>query len=707
MQILPRPAALAPALLLSAVALSAEMRWSISSKPAGGAVLWTATARNDGTKPAAPGRLKLHEAELALSRETVALAMSGWQGPSVVKKVSNEKLSSKTLVQLFDGTKAWQAGFVTFDRVATGHDLRWNDARHAVIVESWCDFGKWMLAPGESVQAETLRIESGADPYAALEHWADAVAERYRPALWPKIPAGWVGWSWVDGFNVERYEDVVRRNARAIREKLSGFDIEYLWVSLGNLEGRRPGAWLDWNYKLFPSGPEALVRDLSQFDFRLGLWAGAYWLNSELPYYEGLRDAVLLRDGKPITVPSSQWGTSYVLDPTHPNVKEHIRHVFETYRRWGVRYYMIDFLDAIGDSTPGTYRPDGFYDRRLISGPETFREGLKTIREAAGADTYLLSSTGPTLQGVGLVNAARVGTDYGEGRPLDAPGKGFYPGTFIINNANYWTSHLRATNAWASHWFTHRKLFLADSGNVLTIDKPVPLADAEISATIFGLNGGPLMLGDDIDRMDPSRLAIVKQLFPRLPEAGRPVDLFEAPDPDYPKVFQLAVKREWDEWRLIAVFNYQNQVLERKLDFGRLGLDPAVEHRVWEFWGTRSLGPYKGGFTAVVPPQSVKLYRISRRRDHPWLLSTDLHLRQGQAEIEDCRWDGAAKELTIRVQRPKGERGNVYVTVPPGLALAEAEGLWLAKDGRDGSLVVRVSLEFDDHAPVERRLKFR
>jgi hypothetical protein len=41
------------------------------------------------------------------------------------------------------------------------------------------------------------------------------------------------------------YEDVVRRNARAIREKLGGFDIEYVWVSIGNLAGRRPGAWLD------------------------------------------------------------------------------------------------------------------------------------------------------------------------------------------------------------------------------------------------------------------------------------------------------------------------------------------------------------------------------------------------------------------------------------------------------------------------------
>ena len=396
-----------------------------------------------------------------------------------------------------------------------------------------------------------------------------------------------------------------------------------------------------------------------------------------------------------------------MLDPTHPKTKAHIRHVFETYRRWGVRYYMIDFLDAIGDSTPGTYRPDGFYDRSLIAGPQTFREGLKTIRDAAGPDTYLLSSTGPTLQGVGLVNAARVGTDYGEGRPLDGPGKGFYPGTFVINSPGYWTSHRRATDAWATHWFAHRKLFLADSGNVLTIDKPVPLADAEISATIFGLNGGPLMLGDDIDRIDPSRLDMIRQVFPRLPETARPLDLFDAPDPDYPKTFHLRVQRDWDEWSLVAVFNYENRPVERALDLARLGLDPARPYRVWEHWGARSMGAHRGSFTAVVPPQSVKLYRISQVRNHSWLLSTDMHVRQGQAEVEECRWDAGRKELIIRARRPAAQRGNIYVAVPDGMALDDPKGLWIAKDGRDGSLVVRCSFEFRDGAVVEQQLRFR
>lgn len=696
------------ALLGAAAGASAEVRWTVSAREDGGAKLVSATARNTGTAPARPGRYKLAENALDLGPDAVALVMSGWQGPSGVQKIRGAKpLVSKTLVQLFDGARAWQAGFITFDRVSTEQEIHWDESRRAVIVTSYCDFGDYALAPGAEVTTETLRMESGADPYASLERWADAVAAHYRPPLWHKTPAGWVGWSWVDAFNIERYEDVVLRNARAIRSKLAGFDIEYVWVSLGNLEERRPGNWLRWNRKLFPRGPEALVRELGSLDFKLGLWSGAYWLNSRLTEdIAKLSDAFLLRDGKRITVPSSQWGDSYVLDPTHPKTKQHLTHVFETYRKWGVRYYMIDFLNAIGGPIPGTFVPDSFHDRSLIPGAQTFRQGLETIRKAAGPDTYLLSSTGPTLQGLGLVNAARVGNDYGEGRPLDGPGKGFYPATFIINNPSYWTSHRRATDAWATHFFTHRRLFLADSGNVLTVDKPVPLPDAEISATIFGLNGGPVMLGDDIDRIDPARLEMVKLIFPRLPESARPLDLFESPDPDYPKLFHLRVKREWDEWDLVAAFNYGSEALPQSIDFARLGLDPAETYLVWDFWNSRLAGPHRKNFTAVVPPRSVGLWRVSRQRAHPWLLSTDLHVRQGQAEVESCRWDAAAKTLTIRAQRPAGNRGNVYVTVPKDMSLADPRGLWVAKDAASGTLVVRCDFEFKDGGVVERLLRF-
>jgi hypothetical protein len=581
---------------------SPAIAWTIDFRRAatGSAGLVASTIRNSGSATVRLGRCRLAElsdegSEVRLGAgmdQAVALLMSGWQGPSQVKKVrsGSGKHSSKTLVELYNPTarSALHLGFLTFDRVNTEHEIRWDETKLSLGISSYCDFEGFPLPAGKSVASETLVLQTGPDPYRDLQTWAELVQAQYQPRIWPKIPAGWVGWSWVDPFHSERYEEVVRRNARAVRERLPGLDIGYIWVSIGNLAKREPGNWLGWNHELFPAGPQALVRDLAGLDFRLGFWAGAFWLSSQLSEdVARLKEALLLRDGKPLTVPHRELGAVYVLDPTHPATQERLRQVFTTYRNWGVRYFMIDFLDAVSGSTPGTHRPDGYFDRALIPGPQAYRAGLAAIRDAAGPDTYLLASTGPTLQNIGLVDGCRVGTDYGEGRPLDGPGKGFYPATFVINRPEYWTSHRRATDALATHFFMHRKLFIADSGNVLTLDKPVPLNDAQISATIFGINGGPLMLGDDIGRMAEERLAMVKQLFPRPQECAVPLDLFEAPEPDYPKLFHLEIRRDWEQWNLVAIFNYRNDVLRQRIGFERLDLDPSSPQVVWDFWNER------------------------------------------------------------------------------------------------------------------------
>ncbi len=643
----------------------------------------SATLHNTTTAPIKLGRFTV--AQAAEVPGEVALVMSGWQLANTVQPVAGQKLVSKTLLQLWDRatSTAVQFGFVTFDRINTEIILEGG------VVSATCDFEGFALLPGATIATERLRIARGDDPIAALHAWGDAAAAHYRPRIWPTTPAGWVGWSWVDGFNIERYEDVVRRNARAIRAKLPDAGIDYIWVSIGNLKNREPGAWLEWNRALFPSGPQALVRDLAAQDFKLGLWAGAYWVSARLESRVAqLRDAFLLKDGQPMAVPHRDLGPQLILDPTHPKTHAWFEEVFRTYREWGVRYYMIDFVHSASGSTPGRYLPDGYFDKTLVPSVEAVRASLKVIREAVGPDTYLLISTGPTFQTVGLLDAVRAGTDYGEGRPLDGPGKGFFPGTFVVNKPDYTTSHLRAVQAWATHFFAHRKLFIADSGNVLTLDKPVPRTDAQISATIFGLNGSPLMIGDDVDRMNDERLALLRQQFPRLPEVAEPLDLFDAPEPNHPKTFRLRVHTSWDDWELFAVFNFGPDVLRKTL--------PATG-AVWDFWDERYAGTTTGKLDVIVPPRSVKLLRVAPVRAHPWVLSTDIHIRQGQAELTTVTWDEATLSLRLCATRS----GNVFLRVPKEFRVAEPAGLWIAKDGNDASLIVRVAAEAG-----ERRIRF-
>jgi len=734
---------------------SAPVAWQVRFdwEDDGRALVISSTLENRGKKPLKLGRCRLADTTDASSavhfgehpEKAAALVCNGTGGPPWrshgLAPASNKRLSeradtfategvnishgkvavpgqtvsakgpfiSKTLTQWFTpgSGPALQFGFLTFDRAETVIESGWNEARHVPVMSAWTDFQGSELQPGASVDSEVLRIGLEHDPLTALEAWGDAVYQRYHPPLWPRIPGGWLGWSWVDALDIELYENMVHRNIRAVRNRLKLDEnyIQYVWVSIGNLKDVLPGNWLNWSYDRFPSGPEALVKDLSSLKFTLGLWTGTFWLSARITdEVEELRDAFLKYEGKPIIIDHGDLGPMHVLDPTHPKSQAFIHKVYTTYRQWGVRYYMIDFTDAVGGATPGTYPNDGYFDKAKINGPEAWREGYRAIREAAGDDTYLLGCV-QTFQTIGFANGQRVGSDYGEGRPLYGPNKGFYPGTFVINKPDFWTSH-RTGLCSMMYYFANRKLYLADSGNVMTVDKPIPLADAQISATLFGINGGPVMLGDDIDRMDEDRLLMVRTIFPRLPECARPLDMFDNAELDYPQIFHLKVQRDWENWDLLAVFNLGEHTLVKTLPLERLKLDPKSSYAVFDFWNLRFQGVETSGAISVeVPPDSVKLLRIAPYREYPWLLSTDMHIRQGQAEILDCKWDEANMMLTIRAQRPAGHEGSIYAHAPKGWALAEPKGLWLARDGRDNSLVVRKPLTFEGE-PVEVQMHF-
>lgn len=81
----------------------------------------------------------------------------------------------------------------------------------------------------------------------------------------------------------------------------------------------------------------------------------------------------------------------------------------------------------------------------------------------------------------------------------------------------------------------------------------------------------------------------------------------------------------------------------------------------------------------------MKLVRVAPVRAHPWVLSTDIHIRRGQAELTTVAWDEAMRTLRLRATR----NGNVFLRVPKELRVAEPAGLWIAKNGNDASLIVR------------------
>jgi hypothetical protein len=83
-----------------------------------------------------------------------------------------------------------------------------------------------------------------------------------------------------------------------------------------------------------------------------------------------------------------------------------------------------------------------------------------------------------------------------------------------------------------------------------------------------------------------------------------------------------------------------------------------------------------------------------------------MHLRQGQAEIVNARWNQATGELTIEATRPAGYRGSVFVRAPKGLAVKNPKGFYIAKDANDSSLIIRCDFDFATAARESRTLGF-
>ena len=219
--------------------------------------------------------------------------------------------------------------------------------------------------------------------------------------------------------------------------------------------------------------------------------------------------------------------------------------------------------------------------------------------------------------------------------------------------------------------------------NVLTVGQPVPLNDAQISTTIFGINGGQIMLGDEISQLPAERLRLLRLVFPRFPETARALDLFTSAEPDYPKFFHLPVRASWDGWDLYAIFNYGREPLTRTISASPASI-------AWDFWNERYLGVVEKELQVTVPPESVRLVRLSRRRVHPWVIGTNLNVRQGQAEITACNWSESAHRLDISYRAFPQQEGTIFVHAPSGWSVRNPKGLAIAKDGNDSGLIIAV-----------------
>ena len=533
------------------------------------------------------------------------------------------------------------AGFVSLDRATPAHDVEWCERQGLTRHQATCRFHGHSMPPGARISSESLLVEIAEEPYGVLERWADTVKARYRPPIPAYSPVGWCG-GWVDSITGrETPEHVVARNSAAIRKRLAGYGVKYIWISITNLKHGLPGNWLEFNRRLYPHGVEKTLAVLTKRGFSPGLWVGPFMMSKDADTFRANRNNLLMsKDGSPVVYCAWPWSirrgarksTVYRMDAGHPESLRFLKGVFSRYRELGVRYYMLDFLNAgLSDETHVQW------DETIVPGYERFRRGMKAIKCAAGSGAHLLAAYGSGPQSVGLVNASRIGRDYGEGRHVSRDFHS-YPATYIVNTGDVsdgcGPSHRNALQNLASVYFTHRRLWLNDL-NLLTVDRPISASEARVSASLFGMSGSPVMLGDDIDTISEERLALIRKVLPRTPDTAFPVDLFKRVLPeDYSRVLLARVRKPWGEWSVVGVFNMDREPRAVEITTRELRLDDKLSYRLFDFWDERYCGTVKERLTIHVPPISCRILRMEAERKHPWILSTDMHVRQGRWNLK-------------------------------------------------------------------------
>jgi len=540
----------------------------------------------------------------------------------------------------------------------------------------------WVLSVDDQPHTR-VRVTPGADTPAsrtfAFEARGDEIVLRFRPrfyqkhrglerfepwtyTVWPKPIVGWCSWF---AFLDKVTEGDVKKTADVLSEVLLPYGYEYLQIDDGYQRGTgRPELWLNANAK-FPAGLPALASYIKQKGLKPGLWTNATFSETEFAQEHTdwfVRDAA----GE---VARGNW-IEHPVDASVPAALEAlVRPIYRSLREMGWDYFKLDALRHLRYEGYNTFRDH--FARKGVAPGDAFRQYVASVRQEIGGDRFLLACWGARPELVGLVDGCRLGTD------------GFsYAGLAQFNSFNnvVWRNdpdhvELSEAEAWRSTLVTS----LTGSMLLLT-DQPEkyrsPLVEAaKRTSPVLVTVPGQLY---DVDPSRSSELWRVDGEF-----SGRDPKPFDASLTTPVHLYALEINRPFESWTVLGRTGGDVD----QIRFEDLGLDPAKEYEVFDFWPRRALGHHKGSFAPGPLPTAFhsQAFVIRERLDRPQVLATGRHVTGGGVDLQDVRWKAGV--LSGRSQVIGGDPYDLFLTEPAGWTLHGIDcqgGTPLAVEHRDG-----------------------
>ena len=311
-------------------------------------------------------------------------------------------------------------------------------------------------------------------------------------------------------------------------------------------------------------------------------------------------------------------------DYTDPGFQQHMRDVWARLRKDGMRGIKFDYPES-------GWRPEGGFENRHATTASAYREVFRLCRDGLGPDALIdernIGESGrPCLDlTAGLVDSQRVWGD----------SNAYVPGMITI-------SGLR--------WYKNRTVFdyYPDSKTLHGCPKQI----RQSLLTMVYLTSGRVELATSFTRFTPEMTHDLTRLYPayREPFTARPLDAFTGVAD--PRVYDLELTPDWHQ---VALFNSGAQsdtvsvpLSGDRVATGAIGLDPAADYYVYDFWSDSLVGKFPGtaSIGASLDPSACAMWSVRKVQTVPQVLSTSRHILQGWVDLHEVKWDAAPKQLT-------------------------------------------------------------
>jgi hypothetical protein len=582
------------------------------------------------------------------------------------------------------------AGWITHERASGIVLCAPGDDGKSLAVRAQSDYGALRLRPGGGAQGELFAIGRFDDCLTGLEAYADAVGRYHEVKLKP-APAGYCTWySRPNGGAAN--ENTLAELARFVHEKLQPFGFEVVQI-----DDKWQVANRDYTTHK-PNGPYAggmkpTADAITRLGLTPGLWFIPFGWDPKRPAFEGHQDYFVHHaDGSLYEV---KWAGT-CLDMTHPAARQFLADtVARMTREWGFRYLKIDGLWtglAVQILYPKPeYRDDKIGDAVFhepgMTNVQAFREGLRTVRNAAGPDVFIdgcnVAQNMRTLgASFGLVDAMRVGRDTGAD----------------------WSKILPSAEMGTRLYFFQNRVWHNDP-DCLMLREPLTLEQARAWGSWIALSGQLNIVSEWLPALPEDRLDVIRRSMPNAGVCGRPVDLFER---EMPQVWRTSSpSAEKDHPRdVIGLFNWDaKNPTKVSVPFKRLGLGQGG-YVGFDFWRNAFVGPVTEKIEAELPPGSCRVIALRPVQAYPQVLGTSRHITQGILDLREEKWDAATRTLSGTSKVVGGDPYELRIATPTGMKAARVE----ADQGRieivDGSQNTRVRITVPANETVRWRVAF-